>query len=131
MRRVAAFVVLVGLIAGCAERSPNTTVRAYSGTPHQMIVRVVADGETEDWILPGDDDVELVYAGHTEPASINVSFVDPVSCQVVARAGSLLPHSRVGLDFVDPTYAVTDADDDPGSATTVTLARSTACHQGA
>ncbi len=64
------------------------------------------------WALPGQDSIRLLYAGSALPADAQLLFMDPDTCALLATATDLPAQARVGLNFIDPTYAVTVVADD-------------------
>ena len=105
----------------------HATIRAYSTAMNPVVVRVVVDGVATAWLLPGVDDVELVYIGDSVPDTASVEFLDPSTCQVLGVGTSIPRNARVGFQFGDPGSEVTVVQDAPGSVSTVTLARFRDC----
>ena len=120
VRHVALLLPLVLVcLPGCVQQGDAATIRAYTGTQNAVLVKLEADDASGMWILPGHDDVQLVYTGHALKGDVRLVFLDATTCAVLGTASSLPPHVRVGLDFVDPTYAVTVSEDNGGVGETI------------
>ena len=123
--------LLLGLsISACYwldKRGEPATIRAYTGTTEDVIVRVTALGTSLDWSLPANDVVELVFVSDAMPSDVRVEFLDASTCEVLAAASSIPRNARIGLDFIDPAYAVTVTVDQPGTAPTISLRPASQC----
>ncbi len=106
--------LLLVCLAGCGQPSDAATIRAYTTTPDAVLVRLEAGTASGMWVLPGRDDVQLLYTGHALTGDVRLEFLDATTCAVLGTASGLPAHARVGLDFVDPAYAVTVSADNGG-----------------
>lgn len=108
LRAILKSALLVSVV-GCGQPTPEATIRAYTGTPEEVLVRVRAGDRADTWLLPGGDVVVLLYAGPSLGSDGSVEFLDAATCSVLAVATNLPQHVRVGLSFVDPRYVATVA----------------------
>ena len=120
-------ILLILLAGACGGSGTTATVRAYSGAPGPVVAKLDSTGFSGTWLITGRDHVELLYSGYELPTDARVIFLDPNSCAVLGSGGKLPRNARVGLDFVDPGYAVTTNPDSPGDETLVPASRSTLC----
>ena len=107
--------LVVGCVSGCSRQGDESTIRAYTGTQDSVIVRLDAGDASGTWVLPGGDDVQLLYAGRAVVGDARLEFLDATTCAVLATASGLPTRARVGLDLVDPSYIATVSPDDGGA----------------
>ena len=121
---------LVILLSACnllGHHPDKATIRVYSTALTPIAVRVVVDTTSTAWLLPGNDDVELVFIGESLPDAARVEFLDPSTCQVLGVGTSIPRNARVGFQFGDPGSDVTVVQDEPGTVSTISLARFMDC----
>jgi hypothetical protein len=75
----------------------HATIRVYSTAMTPVVVRVVVDTASTAWLLPGNDNVELVFIGESVPDAARVEFLDPSTCQVLGVGTSIPRNARVGF----------------------------------
>lgn len=102
-------------------------LRAYAGTEGPVIVELESASAAGSWLLPGNDQIEMLYSGADLPKGAHLIFLDAASCAVLGVAHDLPRNARVGLDFIDPDYAVTVNPDDPSGEVIVHATATTTC----
>jgi hypothetical protein len=107
--------LVLACLSGCGQPSETATIRAYSTTPNAVLVRLETGNSSSMWVLPGNEDVQLLYTGHALAGDVRLTFLDATTCAVLGTASGLPAHARIGLDFVDPAYAVTVSPDNGGA----------------
>lgn len=106
--------VILSQVLGCGQPRSEVTIRAYAGTPEAVLVRLEDGSTVRTWVLPGRDDVRLLYSGRAIGEEARLVFLDRDTCLVLGVARNLPAHARVGLHFIDPAYSTTVSPDDGG-----------------
>ena len=105
----------------------------HSGDPSRVFRHASSSGRQAGidrilgtWLLSGRDQVQSPCTGRVLPSDARVVFLDADLCAVLGSGENLPRAARVGLDFVDPGYAVTGIHR-PGGDVLVPAPTSTLC----